>query len=222
MLFQSQLSMEKKTLKSTLTFGVLCFLAGALVMIIYSAQRSNKKTESKGENVEYKNETQTFGCQFLHLTNDGYCDDEANVEECNFDFGDCCDWRNDFSNCQDCFCHTEPINYTNKCGSNWYEHGTNPYNEFLGNGQCDLHLNNVDFFFDAGDCCLDKSEDNVFCIKSDRYCIQNEIGDGICQDHNNSPLCDYDLGDCCFPQTMLNKSFCCDCSCSQVTGTINK
>ena len=212
-------NMEKNAFKNTLTFGTLCILAGALVMTIYWIERSNQKQESvKTVEIEHGNK---YGCP-MNLINDGFCDDEANTEECNFDFGDCCDWRNDFSNCQDCFCYTEPINYTNKCGKNWYEHGTFPHNEFLGNGHCDLHLNTVDFFFDAGDCCLDKSEDNVFCIKSDRYCIQNEIGDGVCQDHNNSPLCDYDLGDCCFPPKELNKNFCCDCSCSQVTGTINK
>ena len=206
---ESKVSMEKKTLKSTLTFGVLCFLAGALVMIIYWAQRSNEKTESNGENVEYKNETQIVRCQFWELTNDGYCDDEANVEECNFDFGDCCEWENDFSLCQDCFCITSQINYTD-CA--WHDkYINNPALGFLGTGDCDPLLNTVEYFFDAGDCCLDTSKDNVFCLKSDNYCIPKEIGDGICQDHNNSPLCDYDLGDCCLPGP---KDFCCECRCS--------
>ena len=101
-----------------------------------------------------------------------------------------------------------------------------------GNGFCDLHLNQntPENFFDVGDCCLEdlKCGHNFYnfsgqwstpeyhcpentCIKSNIFCIPEEIGDGICQDHNNGPFCDYDLGDCCLGPT--NTTECCDCHC---------
>ena len=106
----------------------------------------------------------------------------------------------------------------------------------LGNGICDLDKNNMEHFFDVGDCCLEDLtcqlewvgldrigpmryfEEVVCpkntCIKSNNFCIQEELGNGICEDHNNGPYCDYDLGDCCLSldQTMT-QSNCCQCSC---------
>ena len=42
------------------------------------------------------------GCQF---SGDGYCDDQYNVIQCNFDGGDCCreDIKRDY--CTECICH---------------------------------------------------------------------------------------------------------------------
>ena len=98
------------------------------------------------------------------------------------------------------------------CNTNWYLPLT------LGDGICDRLLNNQEFFFDAGDCCFDNSEDWSVCVKSDRYCIEDQIGDGICQDHNNSPLCDHDLGDCCLPNKATE--FCCQCQCGSEVWNI--
>ena len=77
-----------------------------------------------------------------------------------------------------------------------------------GNGKCDLNLNNVENFFDAGDCCLPEFEE--FCIKSNLLCDEETLGDGICQDFNNGPLCNYDLGDCC---VISQQNDCCFCFC---------
>ena len=89
-------------------------------------------------------------CPFWEITNDGYCDDEANIEECNYDFGDCCDFmQNDFSLCQDCFCYSEEIN--DGCQLNFFD------SLVLGDGDCHLDFNNLEHFFDLGDCCLQSS-----------------------------------------------------------------
>ena len=81
-----------------------------------------------------------------------------------------------------------------------------------GDGICDPELNNVDAFFDAGDCCYDpQSEDQ--CIQSNVFCNPDTKGDGLCQDYNNGPFCDYDLGDCCMISATANESECCFCMC---------
>ena len=84
-----------------------------------------------------------------------------------------------------------------------------------GNGNCDLFLNTVENFFDAGDCCLPGSEE--FCIHSNLLCYVETLGDGICQDYNNGPLSDYDLGDCC---VISQQTECCFCRCpsDEITG----
>lgn len=92
----------------------------------------------------------------------------------------------------------------------------------LGNGLCDLKFNNKEFFFDIGDCCFEWTSKHFngdtlkyeytypHCIKSNNFCIPEELGDGICQDHNNGPFCQYDLGDCCL---LFHGDDCCGCAC---------
>ena len=161
-------------------------------------------------------------CPVWSLVGDGYCDDEANIPECGHDFDDCCQVENDRSICQECYCFLTDIeileNKQEVCGL---------YNFELGNGRCNFELNKVEFQFDVGDCCLPPEEltcrsidideyvipcpDNP-CIKSNNFCIPDELGDSICQDHNNGPFCGYDLGDCClFKESTW--SDCCTCSC---------
>ena len=218
--------MDKKLVKKVVHFSLLCVFCATFVMVYYTIERA---MALENEVILSENKTEA-DCPFWHLANDGYCDDEVNIEECNYDFGDCCDYENDFSPCQDCICITTNSNAIQNCSS------IGIYGATKGDGICDLIYNNVDYFFDYGDCCLEdpicqihidgKSwrghsitetkqidcPDNV-CIKSDRYCIKDQIGDGICQDHNNSPFCDYDQGDCCLPVRVLD--FCCQCTCKE-------
>ena len=42
-------------------------------------------------------------CPFKDFVGDGICDDLTNIEECNFDGGDCCGCA-DTSGCSDCIC----------------------------------------------------------------------------------------------------------------------
>ena len=116
---------------------------------------------------------------------------------------------------------------------------------YLGNGECNLQWNNIENYFDFGDCCLkdvkcrkeiqfggnggnfnmfDIIDDSIktfecpmdVCVKSNIYCNAAQLGDGICQDYNNGPFCDFDLGDCCL-HTPQNSSSCCDCDCKPTT-----
>ena len=104
-----------------------------------------------------------------------------------------------------------------------------------GDGYCDLNHNNAENFFDVGDCCLEDLQCRLkffnftnfiprfcpenTCIKSNLFCIPEELGDGICQDHNNGPFFDFDLGDCCLhlslgnPKNEQEQPDCCTCSC---------
>ena len=77
-----------------------------------------------------------------------------------------------------------------------------------GDGICDDVFNNVNHFFDTGDCCIDESSPK--CQLSNAFCNTETMGDGICQDYNNGPKCDYDLGDCCSP---IRGEECCLCQC---------
>ena len=141
------------------------------------------------------------GCAYLNIRGDQICDDEVNTEECQFDLGDCCDVQNDFTLCSDCFCYSAGHlnnSLSKDCPS---KSGLELYLEdYIGDGKCQLELNNVEYFFDAGDCCLEYPECTItiqgdsslwcqlwcvgtfyeshevvcpehVCIKSDIYCI---------------------------------------------------
>ena len=106
-------------------------------------------------------------------------------------------------------------------------------------GSCDLNQNTEDNFFDFGDCCLEDISCRVKffnssnyvekycptnpCIRSNIFCVEEELGNGICEDYNNGPYCDYDLGDCCLSPPNhswttpgeISKRDCCICSCKQ-------
>ena len=155
----------------------------------------------------------------MFFLGDGICDDFANIKGCLYDKGDCCHYANyslSHSQCSDCFCY---VNMSTFYGTlNCYEKvvtttGDHRWTADLGNGFCNLHLNNVDKLFDAGDCCLDKMAKEDDCKKSNIYCHSETIGDGKCHDNNNGPLCDYDLGDCCVHPGQMNTTECCRCDC---------
>ena len=219
-----------------LTFA--CVLAFIIWQTHFNQESKDKFVIPSATTQAYLNNT----CPVWSLTGDNYCDDQANVPECGYDFKDCCVLENDRSLCEDCYCHVLDFNLT--CNvENWAE---NWYN--LGDSICDLHLNNVENLFDLGDCCLEENlqdldlcrDDSSIswigcpenpCIKSNVFCIEDQLGDGICQDHNNSPFCEYDLGDCClsfedseeyykYMENMHNTtrfSECCDCACVQIS-----
>ena len=107
-----------------------------------------------------------------------------------------------------------------------------PGSHHLGDGVCNYDFNKDKYFFDIGDCCLHSEDDEEIkirigadyveidqdpCIRSNNFCIAEELGDGLCQDHNNGPYCDYDLGDCCMPNNhhlnMSDLKDCCACFC---------
>ena len=171
------------------------------------------------------NTTMTCNNEVLTWLGDGFCDDNANTEACLYDLGDCCDYLDynvSQSTCSECICivdltelmtgvdcHEKILTYTLYDGMQVGR---------IGDGICNSPLNNVDEFFDAGDCCYDDSSESQ-CILSNMICNSETLGDGLCQDYNNGPLCDFDLGDCCIGyQTsggITNHQECCYCQCHE-------
>ena len=43
-------------------------------------------------------------CLYEELLGDGFCDDETNDEDCNYDGGDCCTENPNVDYCNDCEC----------------------------------------------------------------------------------------------------------------------
>ena len=70
--------------------------------------------------------------------NDGYCDDNSNTFECNYDRGDCCGSNVNTEYCNECVCF-------------WDIGCATP--TLKGNGVCNDESNNANCNFDGGDCC---------------------------------------------------------------------
>ena len=156
---------------------------------------------------------------------DRYCDDGGNIDECNFDNGDCCLPIINSLYCIECFCHqdgtqhdfmsqtsTVKINTFNTCSSHKLA--------YIGDGYCDDTTNVPICNFDGGDCCLDPIQDDfcLFCqcfegnmtseCSTDLFTLAT---DGMCQDQSNIEACDWDGGDCCNPD--VGVYLCTDCQC---------
>ena len=80
------------------------------------------------------------------LIGDGYCNDETNNANCNYDGGDCC-WENvNTEFCSECVCKIQQT-----CA---FLLDTNvDYYYLLGDGVCDDEYNNPDCLYDGLDCC---------------------------------------------------------------------
>ena len=48
-------------------------------------------------------------CEYQKIAGDGICNDEANLPDCNFDFGDCCLMAINDAMCADCECHSTQL-----------------------------------------------------------------------------------------------------------------
>jgi hypothetical protein len=150
-----------------------------------------------------------------HWIGDGSCDEVLNVEEFDFDGGDCC--------VETCVSSLHTCRNGMKCADPLVlDRGGCPteVQSFVGNGLCDNVLNNAVCDYDGGDCCADTAdqsggtfsssglgheEDYYFCI--DPLALMMEachvpdmfkIGDGVCDAAPyNTRACNYDGGDCC-------------------------
>ena len=210
--------------KTILTF-VSCFIAiftSSFVMFYYHSPKSTQHQTTVSiipvERITFEwgttNQQQVnLNCDNnLGFLGDGYCDDEANTEECLYDLGDCCSFGNPdaFTLCSICYCKVNITEMTQNinCWDALHDFLTNTDNAKNGDGICDESFNNINNFFDSGDCCLDESSPE--CKLSNAFCNPETLGDGKCQDYNNGPKCDYDLGDCCSPN---HEEDCCICQC---------
>ena len=140
-----------------------------------------------------------LGCNNVSLVGDGFCNDESNNVDCNYDGGDCCvNINTDF--CSECHCYL-----VDTC--------INGFHPLVGNGFCNDETNINECMYDGGDCC-------GLCINKE-YCSEcicfgqvdgvpnYRIGDGFCNDETNNFNCNYDGGDCCLPDvTVLSNVNC--------------
>jgi hypothetical protein len=121
-------------------------------------------------------------CPFIDPRNMGSfdCDEEMNVEACNFDGGAC--EALDCSTDSSALCDDLRSKYPNCNLEN-----INAYR--LGNYDCDRVLNTLECGWDMGDCVVPNYPD---ChVRSPGL-----IGDGICQNRGNNIECGFDGGDC--------------------------
>ena len=228
---------------------VSLFIGAALfVMIGYYTFFPKKEEEIVMTTEEIVSEVYNYSaygmCQEWIKKGDGFCDDEANVELCDFDDGDCCDLEFDRTLCTECFCYAQIDTMKQIVKSENTNESTNKFAHLkpisdhknfvlpileelsaIGDGICDMDLNKVYYFFDAGDCCKENVTKNELimghnfakpcpectCIPSFgyAYCIDAHLGDGICQDYNNFPFCEFDKGDCCD----MSAENCCQIEC---------
>ena len=66
---------------------------------------------------EYNGKKCPFTSYLKNITN-GKCDDEFNIELCNYDGGACCYTQIDDSNCDFCLCHTDGERHISKFAPN--------------------------------------------------------------------------------------------------------
>ena len=143
------------------------------------------------------------GCDNV-LVGNGFCNDEANRVNCNYDGGDCCGYNINSEHCTDCTCfHQE----TCLAGVT---------HAFVGDGVCNDKTNNAECDYDGGDCCVINANTS-FCsecvchfIETCKAEVHPLVGNGFCNDNTNIVECDYDGGDCC---VNVNTDSCSDCNC---------
>ena len=96
----------KPKAKTTILFCIICVISAVVVMTTFSIKRKQESPNTYSMSKE-EQESGAAGCDYWQVIGDEFCDDEANNAECNFDDGDCCDYLNDFSLCQECICRSE-------------------------------------------------------------------------------------------------------------------
>ena len=151
---------------------------------------------------------------------DGYCDDENNNANCEFDGGDCC--RNNLTTtyCTQCQC-LDPA------------YSGCDFPDFKSDDSCDDENNNANCEYDGGDCCGFYIDTN-WCLKCQcldpqgtdlfdrltldkKNCYRWSKGDGNCDDENNRADCEYDGGDCCGDN--VGTTWCTLCQCLDPQST---
>jgi hypothetical protein len=130
-----------------------------------------------------------LACQWnISWINNGLCEDVTNIEECQFDGGDCCLVDQTITGfCTICLCHETGLYYTAAPGSIFYYFvvqycfaglfnvviplGCQFPISWIDDGVCDDETNTESCQFDGGDCCLDNG-----AMTSCTICICHETG----------------------------------------------
>ena len=113
---------------------------------------------------------------------DGFCNDETNNADCNYDGGDCCGSCVVTDHCSQCGCIG----------------GANKTNILIANGFCNDETNTADCNYDGGDCCGYTATARATTTPSPSGCGSPDYAnDKWCDDENNNPSCNFDGGACC-------------------------
>ena len=144
------------------------------------------------------------GCENdnLALVGNGFCNDETNNPDCNYDGGDCCAMNSNINSCTECVCHL-----LETCAAG--------YHPLVGNGFCHDSTNIVECDYDGGDCCgcvFTEHCDDCACLDNitSGEITNPVVGNSICNDETNNFNCNYDGGDCC---VNVNTDSCSECNC---------
>ena len=143
-------------------------------------------------------------CPTPLIVGDGFCNDETNNPDCNYDGGDCCGPCIDTKYCSECQCLSEST-------------GSVVTSPSIGNGYCQDEINNAQCNYDGGDCCgscvITEHCTECQCLGGDtgNGVINPLVGDGYCQDETNNAECYYDGQDCC--GSLVNRDQCSECIC---------
>ena len=165
-------------------------------------------------------------CLETNHTADGYCDDIANTEICNWDGGDCCGPNRVIDYCSECQCHdtttptttaptttaptttastttatTTTATTTTTAPPSTYTSGTTTTTTAGGGGSGG---------FTTGGPTGSTSQPPGGCNAA-------WITDGYCDDINNNNDCNYDGGDCC--GCNVNTEWCTECQCLDPNGS---
>ena len=93
------------------------------------------------------------------MIGDGYCNDETNNADCNYDGGDCCKSNVYSQHCTECICY-----FQENCLA-----GVHP---LVGNGDCNDETNNEDCNYDGGDCCLTNNDGYYYSFLNKDHCSE--------------------------------------------------
>ena len=137
------------------------------------------------------------------MVGNGFCNDETNNPDCNYDGGDCCVVNANTESCSECFCHL-----IETCAAG--------YHSLVGNGFCNDDTNIAECDYDGGDCCgcvvTEYCEDCACLGNITSSEITNPfVGNSLCNDELNNLNCNYDGGDCCGYN--INSEHCTECTC---------
>ena len=113
--------------------------------------------------------TNSGGCGWQSLVGDGYCDDELNNQECNYNYdgGDCCGSNVNTQYCSECVCLGDEGSGGGSGSSTTVspfvttDSGGCAFPDWVGDGCCDDGNNNLECNYDGGDCC--GSNVNTLC-----------------------------------------------------------
>ena len=142
------------------------------------------------------------GCANVALVGNGFCNDETNNPDCNYDGGDCCVVNANTTACSECVCHL-----IETCAAG--------YHPLVGNGFCNDDTNIAECDYDGGDCCgcvITEHCEDCACLSGvlDDEITNPLVGDGVCNYETNNAECSYDGGDCCSSPNMVGDAICND------------